>query len=217
MSKDKTSFLKLLLNWWEQNKRDYKWRHTKDPYAVLIAEMLLRKTTVHQVEQVYEKFLSKYPDPESLCRADKNELEMLLKPLGMEHKRAELFIKFGAIIKQEYSGAVPSGSEELLKLPGVGRYARNAVLSFVYSENAPLLDTNFIRVIQRVFGLASSRSRARDDKQMWQFAEELVPVGNSKDFNLAVLDLAALVCRAKKSKCNICPIKNICNYKKTVK
>ncbi|HDD44289.1 MAG TPA: A/G-specific adenine glycosylase [Candidatus Desulfofervidus auxilii] len=208
----KNQFVKLLLNWWTSNKREFPWRSTKDPYSILIAEMLLRKTTAKQVEKIYTQFLTKYPDPNSLADADKNELEELLKPLGMEYKRAELLKKFGLYIKENYDGKIPLELKKLLKLPGIGMYAANAVLSFVCSKDVPLLDTNFIRVINRVFGIKSQKSRARDDKKIWEFAQTLIPSNNSKNFNLAVLDFAALICKAKKPKCSECPVKNICFY-----
>ncbi len=214
---NKRIFVKLLLEWWEENKRDFPWRHTEDPYEILIAEMLLRKTTARQVEKIYNDFLAKYPDPRTLAEADVNELKDILRPLGMEHKRAELFRKFGSVVKRIYNGEIPCKLQDLLKLPGVGMYAANAVLSFAHSKDAPLLDTNFIRVIQRIFGIKSEKSRARDDGKLWEFAQKLIPPGMSKTFNLAVLDFAALVCRAKKPKCDVCPMKNICNYYKTTK
>ena len=216
MHDKKREFIRLLLNWWKKNKRDFPWRHTKDPYSILIAEMLLRKTTAKQVEKIYVQFLTKYPDPNSLADADKkNDLEELLKPLGMEHKRAELLKRFGLYIIEKYNGEIPMELEKLLELPGVGMYAANAVLSFTCSKDVPLLDTNFIRVINRVFGIKSQKSRARDDKKIWEFAKTLIPQSNSKNFNLAILDFAALVCRVNKPKCSECPIRNICFYYKT--
>lgn len=210
----KNLFINLLLKWWAKNRRDFPWRFTKDPYSILIAEMLLRKTTAKQVEKIYPRFLVKYPNPHSLSVADKRELEELLKPLGMEHTRAEMFKKFGLTVEEKYGGQIPSNPEELLKLPGVGMYATNAVLSFAYSKDVPLVDTNFIRIIHRVFGIKSQKSRARNDKKLWKFAQSLIPEGNSKNFNLAILDFAAIVCRAKAPKCHVCPIKNenICSY-----
>lgn len=215
MHDKKNEFIRLLLNWWKKNKRDFPWRHTRDSYSILIVEMLLRKTTAKQVEKIYVQFLTKYPDPNSLADANKNDLEELLKPLGMEHKRAELFKRFGLYIMEKYNGEIPTEPEKLLELPGIGMYAANAVLSFNCSKDVPLLDTNFIRVINRVFDIKSQKSRARDDKKIWEFAKTLIPQGNSKNFNLAILDFAALVCRANKPKCLECPIRNICFYYKT--
>lgn len=208
----KNLFVKLLLKWWSKNKRDFPWRSTRDPYSILVAEMLLGKTTAQQVKNIYPKFLAQYPNPRSLAMADKSELEELLKPLGMQHRRAELLKKLGLTIVEKYGGQIPSNPEDLLKLPGVGQYTANAILSLAYSKDVPLVDTNFIRVIQRVFGIKPQRSRARNDKKLWEFAQSLISKGNSKNFNLAILDFAAIVCRAKAPKCHVCPIRNICSY-----
>lgn len=208
----KELFVKLLLEWWNENKRDFPWRHAKDPYSILIAEMLLRKTTAQQVEKIYAKFLDRYPNPTALAEAEEDELKELLKPLGMEHKRAELLKKFGQTIRELYNSRIPTDPQKLLKLPGVGMYATNAVLCFACSKDVPLLDTNFIRVIQRVFGIKSQKSRARDDNKMWEFAKSLIPQGKSKYFNLAILDFAAQICTAKKQKCLACPVRGICIY-----
>ncbi|MGB9759766.1 MAG: hypothetical protein ACP5KW_07960 [Thermoproteota archaeon] len=215
MRSKKSLFAELLLEWWRKNRRDFPWRRTKDPYSILVAEMLLRKTTAQQVKKVYSSFLAKYPNPKSLAEANKKNLEKLLRPLGMERKKAELFKKFGLAVKEKYNGKIPSELHDLLRLPGVGMYAANAVLSFSYSRDVPLLDTNFIRVMQRVFGIKSQKPRPREDEGMWAFAQSLIPSGNSKDFNLAVLDFAALVCKARRPKCQSCPTRAICNYYKT--
>lgn len=155
MHDKKNLFVNLLLKWWAKNRRDFPWRSTKDPYSILIAEMFLRKTTTKRVEKIYFKFLTKYPDPQFLASADKSELKGLFKSLGMEHKIAELFKKFGLTVEEKYSRQIPSNPEELLKLPDIGMYATNAVLSFAYSKDVLLVDTNFIRIIHRVFGIKS--------------------------------------------------------------
>jgi len=203
---------RLILRWWRKNKRDFPWRHTKEPYAVLIAEMLLRKTTAVQVKEMYSSFIEKYPNPEALSKADKSHLEKLLLPLGMEHKRAELFIKIGKILVDRFNGLVPTDKEDLLELPGVGPYAANAVLSFSYNQNEPMVDTNFIRVIERVFGEKSSKARARNDIKIWEFAGSLIPDGRSRELNLGIIDFAAVLCKARNPKCIKCPIKQLCIY-----
>ncbi|MFW6172234.1 MAG: hypothetical protein ACOC5T_00615 [Elusimicrobiota bacterium] len=203
---------RLILQWWKKNKRDFPWRHTKEPYAVLIAEMLLRKTTAVQVKDMYSCFIKRYPNPEALSKADKSHLEKLLLPLGMEHQRAELLIKMGKALVDRFSGRVPVIKEDLLELPGVGPYAANAVLSFSYNQNEPMVDTNFIRVIERVFGEKSSKARARNDIKIWEFAGSLIPDGESRELNLGIIDFAAVLCKARNPKCIKCPVKQICRY-----
>lgn len=217
-SSKKVAFGRLILQWWKDNKRDFPWRHSKDPYNVLIAEMLLRKTTAQQVEKIYNIFLEKYPTPQALSNANESELKNLLKPLGMEYRRAELFVKFGKIVSEKYRGSIPASPKELLQLPGVGPYTNNAVLSLSHGKDEAMVDTNTIRVVSRVFDFSSLKARARNDMKIWKLARSLVPRGKSRDFNLAVLDFASLVCRAGNPKCNICPLADACVfYKKELK
>ena len=216
-SKSKKIIGILLLEWWGKNKRSFSWRRSKKPYKVLISEMLLRKTTAKQVQESYSEFIKKYPDPKVLSKADENELSKRLKPLGMEYKRAELFLKFGKVITKNFRGKVPATEKELLKLPGVGQYAANAVLSFSHNKNVPMVDTNFIRFIDRVFGFKSKKSRARNDTEIWEFASTLIPEGRSRDFNLAVLDFSAVLCKAKNPKCDMCPLIKYCVFHKKIK
>lgn len=213
-SKARKAVGSLLLEWWGKNKRRFPWRRRKDPYAVLIAEMLLRKTTAKQVEKMYIDFIKKFPNPKALSKADEDELREILTPLGMEHHRAELFVKFGRAVVEDFKGRIPSAEKELLKLPGVGQYATNAILSFSHSRNVPMVDTNFIRIIGRVFGLTSSKARARNDSRIWEFAEKLIPDGKSREFNLSVLDFAATVCKHLNPECETCPLASICAFYK---
>lgn len=207
----------ILLQWWEKNKRSFSWRRSKKPYKVLISEMLLRKTTAKQVQESYREFIRKYPDPRLLSKAGEKELSKRLKPLGMEYNRAKLFLKFGKVITEDFKGRVPSTEKELLKLPGVGQYAANAVLSLSHNKNVPMVDTNFIRFIERVFGFKSKKSRARDDKEIWEFASMLIPDGKSREFNLAVLDFGAVLCKANNPNCHMCPLIKYCLFHKKIK
>jgi A/G-specific adenine glycosylase len=114
------------------------------------------------------------------------------------------------IVATEHRGEIPHLKEELLELPGIGDYIANAVLCFAYGESVPLLDTNIIRILERVFGIRSSKVRARTDKELWKAVERIIPPGKAKEFNLAMLDLAALICTSRNPKCSICPTADIC-------
>jgi A/G-specific adenine glycosylase len=209
----KNRFCKELVRWWEVNKRDYSWRRTEDPYGILIAEMMLRKTTASQVSRLYDDFLKEYPNAVALSRANIKDVSKLLKPLGMEHDRARLFIKMSKRIVDGRNGEVPSSIGELLELPGVGTYTANAVLAISHGVNVPMLDSNFIRVLSRVFGFRSAKKRLRTDPKLWEFAQSLMPIDiNAKTFNFAVLDFAAKVCKARKPLCYKCPIEFLCTF-----
>lgn len=212
LAKRKNSFTNAMLAWGANNRRDFPWRRTRNPYMVLIAELLLRKTTAKQVAKIYDAFIEKYPAPSSLACADFKELETILRPLGMEHRRADLMIKLGNLLVSVHSGTIPIRSSELIELPGVGTYVVNSVLCYTQSKSLPAVDVNFIRVIGRVFGIKSMNARARNDAKVHKFACSLMPKSNSAEFNWAMLDFGALVCKAKKPLCPCCPVNAQCEY-----
>lgn len=214
---NKTIFRKRLLKWWEDNKRDFSWRRTVDPYRILIAEMLLRKTTARQVEEIYDIFIDEYPTLLSLSNANLGKIRNLLRPLGMENQRAQLFIKLAKILMEKHDGIIPTKVTELLQLPGIGRYTANAILSFAHNKNVPMVDRNFIRIIKRVFDFRSTKSRAHVDPKTWEFAQTLILRRKAKIFNLAVLDFAAVICRARNPKCEICSLSSICVFRENAK
>lgn len=209
--KKQKEFSKIILRWGEKNSREFPWRTTKNPYHVFVAEQLLRKTTVLQVQKVYGDFLRKYPSLEELVFASEDELKILLKPLGIENVRTQLFKKSAKKIITEFNGMIPSRNSDLLKVPGIGQYTANAILSMIYEKDVPMVDTNAIRVISRIFSYTSSKKRLKDDKQLWNFVEHLIPKGYAKQFNLAIIDFANAVCRAKQPQCTICPMIKICD------
>lgn len=208
----KLEFQRLLLSWWKENAQQYPWRTASDPYCILIAEILLRKTSRKQAAAVYELLLQKWPSPADLARASEAELKACLRPLGLENKRAALLVQLGKAVVHRFGGRIPDNLHDLAGLPGVGRYTANAVLCFACGQDRPIVDTNTARVIQRVFGYCSRRSRPRDDEVLWQIAERLIPRGRARDYNLALLDLAGSVCRARKPTCSACPLQEICSY-----
>lgn len=207
-------FLEKLLAWYEKNKREFSWRRTDDPYKILVAEMMLQKTTSKQVAGLFDKFIEKYPSPASLTNASLAEIEELITPLGMEHEKAKRFKEWAQELVTKFDGRIPRNRKNLISLSGVGDYIANAVLCLAYNENVPLLDTNVVRVLQRVFGMKSMKARVRRDKSLWKVYEGMIPKGRAKNFNLAVIDFAALVCKARNPKHDVCPIKDICELYK---
>ena len=204
-------FIEGILEWYEHNKRDYLfWRKTKNPYYVLASEMMLQKTTVKQVQGLIHKFVERFPTPKDLAEASVEEIKELITPLGMEHKRAERYKKWAKVVVQKYGGQIPDSEKDLISLPGVGQYMANSVLCLAFGKEVPLLDTNIVRILERVFDIRSSKARARTDKKLWDFVKRITPPGKSIDVNLALLDHGALVCTAKNPKCTICAVNKIC-------
>ena len=217
MNKIKKSFSYTLIAWHKKNALKFPWRETNDSYKILLAELLLRKTTRGQVNAIYNKLLEKYLQPEILASANIAELEKIIEPLGMQKKRSVLLVKIAEYIKNKHNGKVPKDLSKLTKIPGVGPYTANAVLCLAYNRNLPLVDTNTIRVIERVFQIKSKKARARTDPKVWAFVLSLIPKGKAREFNLALLDFAKLVCAPKSPKCSTCPIVSVCMYPKNIR
>ncbi len=209
----KKEFVKNLLAWHAENRRTFGWRKTNNPFHILIAEIMLQKTDVKKVSEIYDKFIEKYPTPQTIASAELAELRKELALLGI-HKRAERLKKASEKIVYEYGGEVPSEKEELLKLPGVGEYIANAVLCFAFGKDVPIVDTNVIRLLERIFGIKSSKARPRTDRQIWEFAAHFVPKGKCREYNQALLDFGASVCTSKNPQSDICPEKTICCFAK---
>jgi len=205
-----TAIVSAVISWFHAHKRAFSWREKTDAFAVLIAEVLLRKTDAPKVQEIYDKFIAKYPSPQKLAEADLEKLEADLKPLGMYKIKSRQLKCLAERLLSDFGGRVPASREDLLKLPGVGQYIANAVLCYSYGEDAPALDTNGIRVILRVFNFRSSTARPRTDKKLWELAEKLIPPRMGRDFNLALLDFAAQVCRARNPMCSTCPLHDTC-------
>lgn len=199
----------MLSFWYENGRHQFPWRKTKDPWKLLLAEVLLRKTTSEQAIPVYEK-LSIY-SPVDLIKINITTLESILLPLGINKIRAKQLITAAKFFSSRTLISELTDSE-LCSLPGVGRYISNMVRTNAYGIPAPGLDANMIRVLTRFFGFQSTRKRPREDSSFWKFAESLIPQQNPCEFNWGVLDFSALVCTFRKPKCDKCLLQANCNF-----
>ena len=213
--KKKELFINLLLQWFEENKRSFYWRENQlTPFQFLIAELMLQKTNANQVEKIFPEFIKKYPDLESLHRLSQEQLANILQPLGLFNRRARDLLKTVKFILEQ-GGTIPKTKKELMKLPGVGEYIANALRCFAFHEPVPIIDANVGRVIKRVFSFPVKKAPSRD-KKLNEFMEHLIPKEHYKEFNLALLDFAALMCTPKNPHCEECPLIEICNYANTL-
>jgi A/G-specific adenine glycosylase len=216
MMNKKHIFAIKLLNWFKTNKTSYPWRQTSDPYRILVSELLLRKTTRAQVLSVFGTFFSSFPNLEALACSSEDSIKKVIMPLGMEHQRTPVLKRLAQILIENYSGSVPYYKKQLMKLPNVGLYTANAVLCFAYNQDEPLLDTNVIRVVNRVFSWQSTKRRPREDLKMWEAVSSLIPIGKAKEFNWAILDFAQALCLPKNPRCPQCFLLVICDYGRTL-
>jgi A/G-specific adenine glycosylase len=204
-------FRERLLAWGAHHGRSFPWRSTSDPYRLLIAEMMLRRTQARQVAPVYEDFLRHYPTPQELASAAEEDIERLLRPLGLPW-RIPAFRQMAQHVVSEYRGEIPRDREALLSLPGVGEYVADAVRCFGYNEPVALLDTNTVRVAGRYFGFpvhAESRRRVPVKRAVACLVDPQSPRAS----NLALLDLAATVCRPRQPRCECCPVAVGCTWR----
>lgn len=198
-----------LLSWFERNGRDFPWRRTRDPYRILIAEIMLQRTKAEQVIPVYEEFIRRFPDPESLVKAGREDIRSFFSRLGLLW-RADLVVKLADVLVRRFNGSLPPEREKLLSLPAVGDYMADAVLSFAYGMDIAVVDSNVCRVLRRIFGL-KTRGEARRDRRFRELARRLVPPGKSREFNWAMIDFASTICTPRKPRCDECPLRHYCS------
>ena len=206
--KDIYLFRSKITRWFNKNKRNYPWRKTRDPFKVLIAEMMLSRTKANQVKPVYEHFFKEFPDIESLEEAENKKLEKVLHPLGLNWR----IPSFGLVareIREKYQCRVPETREELTLLPGVGDYVAGAVLSLAYDKKEWIVDVNVVRIFKRYFGLKTS-VEGRRDKNIIQLAKMYVSCKNPRKANLAILDFTALACTSINPNCQKCVMRKTC-------
>ncbi len=203
------TFQSGIQEWYRREGRDLPWRHTTDPYHILVSEILLHQTTVKTVEPVYRQFLERFPTLEDLAQAALDEAKAITDPLGYKI-RGQWLHDIAQVVVREFDGVFPNTLEGLLRLPGVGRYTAGAILSFAFGYDAPILDTNVNRLLGRYFGVDYKDPQADTKHQLWSIAEAVVPPGNAREFNNALMDMGALVCTARKPRCLLCPVANAC-------
>jgi A/G-specific adenine glycosylase len=183
------------------------WRKTSDPYHILVSEVMLQQTQVDRVIPKYHEFLDRYPSFEHLAEAPVADVKKTWYPLGY-NIRPERLHSIACETVERYGGQLPNDAEELLSFKGIGRYTAGAIRSFAFNEDAPILDTNVIRVLHRVF-IAEGDPKGQK-AQLWELSEALIPRGKGYDFNQAIMDFGAMVCTARDPYCLLCPMKSIC-------
>lgn len=204
--------LPSLFAWFGSHYRDFPWRRTHDPWEVIVAETLLQRTRAAKVEEIYRPFLARFPDPESIVVADRDEVYGTVEALGFGNKRTTTLKTLAETIIEEYDGEVPNDLDSLLDLPRIGPYTARACLCFAYGRPLALVDANIETVVEHTFGYSSQR-RAHKDRALYSFLDALIPQQSNaaRIFNLALLDLRVLVC-ATDLENQQCPLENACRY-----
>jgi A/G-specific adenine glycosylase len=205
-------FRRRLLSWYRRDGRDLPWRRTRDPYAILVSEFMLQQTQVTTVIPYYYEWLRRFPDFAALARASENEVLHGWQGLGY-YARARNLHATAKTVMNRHAGNFPREIEQIRQLSGIGKYTAHAVASFAFDQSVPIVEANTGRVLARLFNSRASIDSTAGRKALWQFAECLLPKSDAATFNSALLDLGALICIARKPKCNVCPVKTFCTAK----
>ena len=202
-------FRRRLLSWYRRNGRDLPWRRTRNPYAILVSEFMLQQTQVATVIPYYHKWLRRFPDFASLARASENEVLRAWQGLGYYARARNLHATAKAVMDR-HGGNFPQRIEQMRQLSGIGKYTAHAVASFAFNQSVPIVEANTGRVLARLFNLRESIDSGVGRRTLWQHATSLLPKSDAATFNSALLDLGAVICLARKPKCDVCSVKAFC-------
>jgi len=184
-----------------------------DPYYVLLSEVMLQQTQVPTVIPYFRRFLEHFPTVQRLADADEQQVLRLWQGLGY-YSRARNLHKAAKVIVQRHGGVVPRQVEQLLALPGIGRYTAGAVASQAYDQRAPIVDCNVQRVLCRLDAVMVDPRERETSKRLWQRAEAILPQKHAGDFNSGLMELGATVCTARSPLCLTCPVRKYCEAAK---
>ena len=195
-----------VLAWWDGDRRDLPWRRTRDPWAVLVSEVMLQQTQVDRVIPKWTAFLDRFPDPARCAAAPVRAVIDAWAGLGYNRRGVALH-RCARVVVDEHDGRLPMDLAALLALPGIGPYTARAVLAFAGEQDVAVVDTNVARVLARQAGRPLRLVEVQAD------ADALVPSGQGWAWNQAMLDLGATVCRARAPDCGRCPVATSCAWR----
>jgi A/G-specific adenine glycosylase len=201
-----SAFRRSLLRWYDANRRDLPWRRTSDPYRIWLSEIMLQQTRVAAVLEHYRVFLERFPDVASLASAPEPAVLAAWSGLGY-YRRARMLHQCARRIVERYSGRFPTRADKLRDLPGIGRYTAAAIASIAFAEPVAVVDGNVQRVLERFLGCNVTPASA------WDQAQRLLSPSRPGDFNQAMMELGATVCRPRQPMCGACPVRKMCATK----
>jgi len=202
-------FRKKTLRWFSDNARDLPWRRTRDPYQVWISEVMLQQTQVATVIDYWKRFVATFPTVTDLAKADQAQVLKLWEGLGY-YRRAKQLHNAALVIQQKHSGRFPTTLEEVLALPGIGRYTAGAVLSIACDQQLPILEGNTIRLYSRLLGITTDPTTTANQKLLWAFASQIVPKCNAGQFNQGLMEIGGQICKPQQPSCLLCPVQSHC-------
>lgn len=232
-----TRMVPLVLDWFACHARDLPWRRTRDPYAIWVSEIMLQQTQVKAVLPYWRRWMEALPTVVALAKASPERIHKLWEGLGY-YTRVRNMHEAAQQIVQKHRGKFPEDFDEVLALPGIGRYTAGAICSIAFNQPKPILDGNVMRVLTRGFGIDGDPREKRANARLWRLSEQLVEhvsvayasepnsrrklpgSGNEHSassiqhpvsrFNQAVMELGALICTARQPRCEVCPLRRLC-------
>ena len=196
-----------LLAWYRHQRRDLPWRRSRDPYVIWISEIMLQQTQVKTVIPYYQAWLQQFPTVYHLAQADLQTVLKAWEGLGY-YSRARNLHKTAQILVNQYQGHFPQAFEAVVRLPGIGRTTAGGILSAAFNQPVAILDGNVKRVLARLMALTVPPQEALDE--LWELSTALLDPVHSRDFNQALMDLGATVCRRSRPDCGECPWQTHC-------
>lgn len=205
-------FKYLIYEWYQSNERKFPWRKTNNPYFILVSEMMLQRTKAEQVEDVYKRFIEVYPDIYSLVKSKPQQVDYIVKSLGLKD-RYKVFINAASFIIYNYNGKIPDTRDDLLCIPGVGEYVSGMVMNCAFGKREYVVDTNIARIFNRILDL-NLKGEIRRKKEIIEYSSVYFDTENSRQYAYAILDFAAAICKSINPLCGICPVNKygICRF-----
>jgi A/G-specific adenine glycosylase len=215
MNKDRfniTEFREALSHWFKQNGRALPWRETLDPYSILVSELMLQQTQVSTVTGYYRDWFKRFPTLRDLANAEEPDVLLAWQGLGY-YARARNLHKSAKILVERNDAIFPSAVDELLRLPGIGRYTAGAITSFAFDLPAPVVDANVQRAVSRLLNLRKPIDEPTVVRKIWDFADQYARGPNPRILNSALMELGATVCLPRRPLCSRCPVRSFCAAK----
>jgi A/G-specific adenine glycosylase len=199
----RSSIIHRIFRWYSRSARELPWRGERNPYRILISEVMLQQTQVSRVLEKYPQFLKRFPDFTTLARAKTSSVIRAWKGMGYNNRAVRLQ-QLARVVNGKWDGKLPRTVEQLQSLPGIGKYTAHAMACLVFNERVPVVDTNINRVLGRLFPVQARRM------DIWKLAELTLPHRHAGDWNQALMDLGATLCTSSAPKCDACPVSKFC-------
>lgn len=197
-----------ILDWFQQHRRDLPWRHTRDPYAIMVSEIMLQQTQVDRVIPYWREWLERWPTVHQLASAPVADVIRAWKGLGYNRRAVNLQRAAQAVVDR--GGEFPQTVEGLRALPGIGPYTAGAIACFAFEQDVPFIDTNMRRVLHRIFVGVDIPKPTITDKEVLSIAADVIPAGEGWTWNQAIMEFGAIQCTARKPLCLTCPVQEEC-------